>query len=70
MTGRDKEVMQAVEMFGEKATARKIGQLLSITSGYAEQLCNMLIRKHKLVKVGHHYAPAPQEQQADVFTGE
>jgi len=58
MTGREKDVMDAVATLGEKATPRKIGQLLSLTSGYAEQLCNILIRKKKLRKVGYHYVPA------------
>ena len=64
MTGRDKEIMDAIGVLGDKATARNIGKMLSITSGYAEQLCNILVRKRHLAKVGYHFALAPQELPA------
>ena len=57
MTGREKEIMGIVEGKG-KATPRQIGEVLSITSGYAEQLCNMMVRKEYLIKAGKFFAPA------------
>lgn len=57
MTGREKEIMGVVAGTG-KASPRQIGQILSITSGYAEQLCNMMVRKEYLVKTGKFFAPA------------
>lgn len=57
MTGREKEIMGIVTGMG-KATPRQIGQILSITSGYAEQLCNMMAMKEYLVKMGKYFAPA------------
>ena len=60
MTGREKDVLEAVRQLGDKASPRKIGQLLSFTSGYAEQLCNIMVRKGHLLKVGYHFEPAPE----------
>ena len=57
MTGREKKIMGILTRVG-KATPRQIGEILSITSGYAEQLCNMMIMKEYLVKIGKFFAPA------------
>lgn len=57
MTGREKEIMGVVTGMG-RATPRQIGQILSITSGYAEQLCNMMAMKKYIVKMGKHYVSA------------
>ena len=57
MTRREKEIMGIVTRVG-KATPRQIGEILSITSGYAEQLCNMMTMKEYLVKIGKFFAPA------------
>lgn len=60
MTGREKQVLEAVNQLGDKASPRKIGELLSMTSGYAEQLCNIMVRRGYLVKVGYHFEPVPK----------
>lgn len=54
MTPREKEVMSLIKGVG-KATPRYLGEMLSITTGYAEQLCNMMIRKNFLVKTGKYF---------------
>ena len=59
MTGREKEIMGIVTGMG-KATPRQIGQILSITSGYAEQLCNIMVREEYLTKMGKFFAPAKE----------
>ncbi len=59
MTGREKEIMGVVEgMAKAKATPRQIGAVLSITSGYAEQLCNIMVRKGYLAKTGYAFTAA------------
>ena len=57
-TAREKEFLAVVDGY-EKATPRQIGEIMSITSGYAEQLCNILVRKRKLVKKGKFYEVNP-----------
>ena len=57
MTGREKEVLKTVTQLGDTASPRRIGELLSMTSGYAEQLCNIMVRRGYLVKVGYHFEP-------------
>lgn len=54
MTPREKEIMSLINEVG-RATPRYLGEMLSVTTGYAEQLCNMMIRKKFLVKKGKHF---------------
>lgn len=60
MTPREKEIMSLIKEVG-RATPRYLGEMLSVTTGYAEQLCNMMIRKKFLVKKGKHFE-IPSEQ--------
>ena len=68
MTGREKEVMGIVQAKG-KASPRQIGEFLSLTTGYAEQLCNMMVRKEYLVKQGKFFAPAVDHYKEAGSTG-
>ena len=59
MTVREKEIMGVVDgMTKAKATPRQIGEILSITSGYAEQLCIIMVRMGYLIKTGYAFAAA------------
>ena len=56
MTPREKELISVIEGFKDnRATPRQICEVMSITTGYAEQLCNILVRKKKLVKSGKFF---------------
>jgi len=56
MTPREKEVLSVIGGFEEKqATPGQICKVMSITTGYAEQLGNILIRKKKLIKAGKFF---------------
>lgn len=54
MTGREKQIVSIIKEVG-KATPRYIGEMMSITSGYAEQLGNMMVRRKFLVKKGKYF---------------
>lgn len=60
MTGREKEMVGVIKGLGAKATPREIGEILSITTGYAEQLGNMMVRQEYLVKRGKYFALADE----------
>lgn len=56
MTPREKELFSVIGGCNDKkATPRQICEVMSITTGYAEQLCNMLVRKKKLIKAGKFF---------------
>ena len=65
VTPREKELMNVIAGSVEaKATPRQICEIMSITSGYAEQLCNMLVRKKKLIKAGTFFQIPGEEHYA------
>ncbi len=56
MTPREKELFSVIVGFKDRqATPRQICEIMSITTGYAEQLCNILVRKKKLIKAGKFF---------------
>ncbi|ODS33522.1 MAG: hypothetical protein SCARUB_01346 [Candidatus Scalindua rubra] len=65
MTPREKELLLVIEGFKDKkATPRQICGIMSLTTGYAEQLCNILVRKKKLFKAGKFFQIPVKEHYA------
>ena len=65
MTPREKELMNVIAGSKDaKATPRQICEVMSITTGYAEQLGNILVRKKKLVKAGKFFQIPANEHYA------